>query len=118
MGAMSKASFVTISDRQRRSGLSVKDFCSNEGYSLSNFHYWKSKFGLTRQANRGVEFSEALAPVRFPSQVNNQSSSDRTNVSSEEIIISFSGEIQVHFRGELQTESAMKLITQIYTSHV
>jgi putative transposase len=118
MGAMSKETIVTIVDRQRRSGLSVNDFCSNEGYSPSNFHYRKSKFGLTRQANRGVEFSEALAPVRFPSQGNKQSSSDRINGSSDEIMIGFSGEIQVHFRRERQTESAMKLITQIYASHV
>jgi putative transposase len=118
MGSMDKETFVTIVDRQRHSGLSAKDFCANEGYSLSNFNYWKSKFGLTRGANRGNEFPAGLAPVRLSSQVNMHSSSDTTNSCRDEIMLHFPDGVQVHFRGGIQSEAALKLITQIYASHV
>jgi len=42
---------MVILERQQNSGLSIKDFCSNESYAVSSFHYWKSKFGLTRPYN-------------------------------------------------------------------
>ncbi|WP_163176606.1 transposase family protein [Bacteroides sp. 51] len=44
---MSKEDFLSILDRQQQSGLTIKDFCENEAYSVSCFHYWKSKYGHT-----------------------------------------------------------------------
>jgi transposase-like protein len=31
--------------RQRRSGLSVSEFCSRHGLALSTFHYWRRRLG-------------------------------------------------------------------------
>ena len=45
---MTKEEFKFILDRQQSSGLSVRDFCENEAYTLSSFNYWKSKFGFVR----------------------------------------------------------------------
>ncbi|MDX9747647.1 MAG: IS66 family insertion sequence element accessory protein TnpB, partial [Paludibacter sp.] len=45
---ISKEEFMVILDRQQRSGLTIRDFCSNEAYSVSGFHYWKKKFGLAK----------------------------------------------------------------------
>ena len=45
---MTKEEFIIILERQQTSGLSIKDFCVNESYTESSFHYWKSKFGLCR----------------------------------------------------------------------
>lgn len=123
MGVMSKESFLSILCRQQRSGLSIKDFCQNEGYCLSNFHYWKSKFGLTgdsgRRASRVGELSEGFAPVRLSREFHPTSPSvNREDISSDEIMISFPGGIQIHFRGNASSESAVKLISQIYQSHV
>ena len=44
---MSKEEFLSVYERQQASGLTIKDFCENEAYSFSCFHYWKKKFGLT-----------------------------------------------------------------------
>lgn len=45
---MSKEEFLSVYERQQVSGLTIKDFCENEAYSSSCFHYWKKKFGLSR----------------------------------------------------------------------
>lgn len=45
---MSKEEFLSVYERQQASGLTIKDFCENEAYSFSCFHYWKKKFGLGR----------------------------------------------------------------------
>ena len=45
---MTKEEVKFILVRQQSSGLSVRDFCENEAYTLSNFNYWKSKFGFVR----------------------------------------------------------------------
>jgi putative transposase len=123
MGIMSKESFLSILDRQQQSGLSMKDFCQNEGYCRSNFHYWKSKFGLTvhsgRRASSVREFPEGFAPVRLSRGMHPISpSANREEISADEIMISFPGGIQVHLRGSASSESAVKLISQIYQSHV
>lgn len=45
---MSKEEFLSVYERQQSSGLTIRDFCENEAYSASCFHYWKKKFGLSR----------------------------------------------------------------------
>ena len=62
---MSKEEFTILLERQRSSGLSIKDFCANEVYTESSFYYWKSKFGYSRsyrthQADTSIE---QFAPV-------------------------------------------------------
>jgi len=47
MKPVSKKEFLVILGRKQKSGLSIKDFCANESYTVSGFHYWKTKFGLT-----------------------------------------------------------------------
>ena len=44
---MSKEEFLSVYERQQASGLTIKDFCENETYSSSCFHYWKKKFSLS-----------------------------------------------------------------------
>ena len=43
---MNKEEFLSVYERQKVS-LTIKDFCENEVYSSSCFHYWKKKFGLS-----------------------------------------------------------------------
>ena len=123
MGVMSKGSFLAILARQQLSGLTIKDFCQNEGYCRSNFHYWKSKFGLTgdsgRRGSSVRELPEGLSPVRLSRGMYPVSpSTNREEISPDEIMISFPDGIEVHFRGSASSESAVKLISQIYQSHV
>jgi len=44
---LNESRFKELLDCQQASGLSVKDFCCNEGISKSNFYYWRRK--LTKQ---------------------------------------------------------------------
>ena len=40
---MDESKFIALLNRQQESGLSIKDFCSNEGIAPSSFYYWKKK---------------------------------------------------------------------------
>lgn len=40
---LNESLFKELLDRQQVSGLSVKDFCFNEGISKSSFYYWRRK---------------------------------------------------------------------------
>ena len=63
-------------ERQRRSGLSILEFCRREGCSAGNFHAWKRRLPASRstvgksKAGRRREASPAPSPrggfVQFP----------------------------------------------------
>jgi len=40
---LSEPKFLKLYQRQQESGLSVRDFCSNEGIAYSTFYYWYKK---------------------------------------------------------------------------
>ena len=44
---MSRKKIIPVLFRQQQSGLSIADFCKNEGYSRSRFYLWKQKYGIT-----------------------------------------------------------------------
>lgn len=46
---MNESKFLEFFQRQKESGLSVKEFCSNEGIVPSTFYYWKKKLIKTKQ---------------------------------------------------------------------
>ena len=48
---MKESKFLEVYRRQRESGLSVKEFCSNEGIAESTYYYWykKTKHKRARQ---------------------------------------------------------------------
>jgi len=77
---MTKENFLLLLERQRGSGVSVRDFCKREGYSLGSYYYWKGKFcagsspagsGGAARSRRAIGCGEdnnagILAPVSFP----------------------------------------------------
>ena len=122
MNPISKEEFRAILDRQQQSGLSIRDFCSNEAYTVSSFHYWKSKFGFARPyRSRSSEelVPGAIAPVSFKSAlVGSVSSSQPQDVNSGEISIRFPGGVEVSFSGQRQTEIALQMLNQLYSAYV
>jgi hypothetical protein len=40
---LNESKFLKLYHRQQESGLTVKDFCSNEGIPKSTFYYWRKK---------------------------------------------------------------------------
>jgi putative transposase len=122
MKPVSKEEFLAILERQQKSGLSIKDFCENESYTVSSFHYWKSKFGLSRSYNNNTPKAptDTLAPISInlpvKAPVTAPVSSSRN--SQGEIRIKLPGGIQVSFIGSAQSEIAMNLLNQICSRHV
>lgn len=115
---MNKDEFLSILDRQRQSGLSIKDFCENEAYPASCFYYWKSKYGLSEKArvNNPVD---GFAPVRFLSSPPACSESNLVDsLRDETITIEFPTGMKIHFRGSSQSATALQVITQISCAHV
>lgn len=56
--------FITLLNRQQESGLSVKDFCSNEGIAKSSFYYWKKKLRRNPRPKRFIPLMvESTQPV-------------------------------------------------------
>ena len=115
---MSKEEFQVILDRQQQSGLSIRDFCINESYTVSSFHYWKSKFGLSRpyKSNfREDSIFSGIAPVSIKSSPLSASHQD-TN--QGEISIKFPGGLEVVFTGRAQTDIALQVLNQVYSAYV
>lgn len=121
MTPISKEEFMKILESQQSRGLSIKDFCGNESYTVSSFHYWKSKFGLTRPYNNHSREAsvDKLAPISFNLPDNKPALKTTLSGSSKgEIRIKLPGGIQVSFIGSTQTEAAINLLAQICSSHV
>ena len=45
---LSETKFLSLYHRQQESGLSVREFCTNEGVAYSTFYYWYKKTRLKR----------------------------------------------------------------------
>jgi putative transposase len=118
----SKEEFKAILDRQQQSGLSIRDFCSNEAYNVSSFHYWKSKFGFARpyrSQSREESAPVGFAPVSLKSALpDSVSSSQPQDLTSGEISIKFPGGVEVSFSGQQQTEIALHILNQLYSAYV
>ena len=120
---MNKERFLTVLDRQRKSGLSVKAFCRNEAYYPATFYYWKKKFCISdsdTSPSVAKTHSEDFAPVRFPelqSSFTTPATEDLAKVLNE-IMIKLPTAIDIRFRGSCESESAMRLITQMCSGHV
>lgn len=115
---MSKDDFLAILARQQQSGLSIKDFCENEAYPASCFHYWKSKYGLSRRYGSPSSPAE-FAPVSFrlassalSKGLPGEDSIDRS------ITIEFPTGVKIHFRGTSESGTALQVITQLCQHHV
>ena len=119
---ISKEEFKAILDRQQQSGLSIRDFCSNEAYTVSSFHYWKSKFGFARpyrSQSREQVVPPAIAPVSLKSALpGSVCSSQPQDVTPGEITIKFPGGVEVSFSGQRQTEIALQVLNQLYSAYV
>lgn len=121
MKPISKEEFSVILEQQQESGLSIKDFCSNESYPVSSFNYWKSKFGFTRTIDTPHRQSlpDKLAPVNINLPVKNPvTSSALQDGNKGEIKIKFPGGVQVSFTGSAQGEIAFHILHQICSAHV
>lgn len=50
---LNKSIFLELHRRQQESGLTVKEFCSNEGIAAATFYYWKKKLSKNNSSKQG-----------------------------------------------------------------
>jgi len=67
---MTESSFQELLIRRKESGLTVRDFCSNEGIHESTYYYWANK--LNKKAAQPKEFIPLLVSNQFPALKKNQ----------------------------------------------
>jgi hypothetical protein len=67
---MTEASFKELMNRRKESGLTVRDFCSNEGIADSLYYYWLKKH--KQKATQPKEFIPLLVNHPFPTQKSHQ----------------------------------------------
>jgi len=63
---MNDASFRELLNRHKESGLTVRDFCSNEGIPQATYYYWKNK--LNKRLVQPTEFIPLLVGNHLPAQ--------------------------------------------------
>lgn len=125
---MNKEEFIVLLERQRSSGLSIKDFCVNEAYTESSFYYWKSKFGYSRSYRTQPTDASIgrFAPVSFKSSADTaiysqhapSNPGERIQDVQEEIRIDLPSGVSVRFKGEIRSRAALSLLTQICSNYV
>ena len=122
MNPVSKEEFKAMLDRQQQSGLSIRDFCINESFNRSSFHYWKSKYGFARPYNshcNQTTVQPAIAPVSIKSpHLSSVEPSNSVENHKGEITIKFPGGVEVSFSGQAQSEIAIQMLNQICTAYV
>ena len=69
---MTEVMFEELLNRRKESGLTIRDFCSNEGISESIYYYWLRKHN--HRADQPKEFIPLLVNHPFPVQKNNPQS--------------------------------------------
>lgn len=90
---MNEASFRELLNRRKESGLTNRDFCSNEGISQSIYYYWLKKHN--NKANQPKEFIPLLVGNHLPAQRKNQML--RSNTSSQEMPLQDDSQLEFVF---------------------
>lgn len=133
---MSREKFISVLFRQQQSGLSIADFCENEGYSRSRFYLWKQKYGITErellaEASRlGVK--DSFVPIVINGDTPSPGISHETPLpspqpsvpfplkgkDSSEISLELPNGLKLKFKGSSGCEAALILISKIYNANV
>ena len=80
---LTESKFLELYHRQQDSGLTVKDFCSNEGIAASSFYYWRKKLRKNNVERKNfiplvVKPSSSLPTQRSPSVQEHKDMPDHT----------------------------------------
>jgi putative transposase len=112
---MTKEEFIVILDRQQSSGLSIKDFCLNESYTESSFHYWKSKFGMCRPYHSQTAPDMGFSPINLSSGSKFPSSQTGT---VNQIEVAFPNGITIRLNNFNDLQTAGVLLSQTLHRYV
>ena len=112
--SMSKEEFLALHERQQSSGLTIKDFCENESYSASCFHYWKKKYGLSHPYTKHTEpTDDSLIPLN----INHTPAMSASSCGDKHVTIELPSGIKIHLDILSNPEIIYGLISKL-CSHV
>jgi len=100
---------LAVYERQQSSGLTIRDFCENEAYSVSCFHYWKKKLGLSRAYRNPPEKVPAapFIPLNFSHGGKHPSSTN------SDVLIELPSGINIRFDSRANPELTLGLIHKL-----
>ena len=117
---MVRNQFIQINNRRLMNGLTIKEFCEHEGYSLNSFNYWLKKYRLSKSYNKKElpegTFSEIKLSGSKPDAANNPLPSP--HIDNEEISLYFPNGFHIRFSGKSNSASAMDLVAKILSANV
>ena len=90
---MSKEEFLALYKRQQSSGLTIKDFCDNESYPASCFHYWKKKYGLSHPYTK---HTEPTGDSFIPLNINHTPAIPTSSCGDRRVTIELPSGIKIH----------------------
>ena len=91
--SMSKEEFLALYQRQQSSGLTIKDFCDNESYPASCFHYWKKKYGLSHPYTK---HTEPTGDSFIPLNINHTPAIPTSSCGNRRVTIELPSGIKIH----------------------
>ena len=91
--SMSKEEFLALYQRQQSSGLTIKDFCDNESYPASCFHYWKKKYGLSHPYTK---HTEPTGDSFIPLNINHTPAIPTSSCGDRHVTIELPSGIKIH----------------------
>lgn len=124
---MTKEKFIPILLRQRCSSLSVSDFCSNEGYSRTQFYVWRSKFAISDDELSSASEKYGVVPEFQPIIIkhNDLPVTSTCNIPSpvnvidnSEISLELPNGLKLNFKGEYGRKQGLELILKLYKTNV
>lgn len=111
---MSKEEFLALYKRQQSSGLTIKDFCDNESYPASCFHYWKKKYGLSHPYTK---HTEPTGDSFIPLNINHTPAIPTSSCGDRRVTIELPSGIKIHLNILSNPEIIYGLISKL-CSHV
>ena len=109
---MDEKTFIDLYDRQKESGLTVKEFCSNEIIAPATFYYWKKRL-KNRNSLPGfipvvVKPAPGVLQKSFPDNSFSTTAQPANNITSIEI--EFSNKTILRINSEIDMPTLKTLI--------
>lgn len=111
---MSKGELLALYERQQSNGLTIKDFCDNESYSASCYHYWKKKYGLSHPYNKHTEPTDDSF---VPFNINHTPAISALSCDDNSVTIELPSGIKIYLNSLSNSEIIYGLISKL-CSHV
>jgi len=109
---MDEKKFIDFYQRQKESGLSVKEFCTNELIAPSTFYYWQKKLSKRKQLPNFIPVEVNSKPGTFENNLSNGTliPAGRYRNESSSIEIEFPNKTIVRIKSEVTLSELKSLI--------